>query len=95
MKKNTALSNRLFRIVCIFFSAALLLLSLISRVQIMTVESSCADLEEKITQTEHETEILRVRTENRISLEELEALAVNRLGMHRPGVEQLYFEMLT
>ena len=94
MKRKTALSNRLFRTVSIFFSALLLLMSLLNHVELMTVESTCAALEEKIARTEYETEILRVRSENRISLEELEALAVNQIGMHRPGIEQLYFGML-
>ena len=94
MKYTVAFPNLLFRVVCIFFSAVLLLFTLLNNVKLMAVENFCVELEEKIAQAEYENEILRVRLENRISLNELERIAVNQLGMHRPSPEQLYFDML-
>ena len=94
MIKKSAVSRLLFRAVCIVFSAALLMLTLISNVKLMAAESRCTELEEQIRLAECETEILKVRIENRISLQELEDIAVNQLGMHRPGTDQLYFDML-
>jgi len=94
MKHAAAFPNLLFRAVCISFSAVLLLLTLLSNVKLMAVDSRCRELEEQIKQAECEAEILKVRLENRISLDELERIAVNQLGMHRPSPEQLYFDML-
>ena len=94
MKHWAAFPNLLFRGVCIFFSALRLLLTLRNNVKLMAAEKLCLELERKIAQTEYENEILRVRLENRISLCELERIAVNQLGMHRPSPEQLYFDMI-
>ena len=94
MIKGRSVSNLLFRAVCIFFSMGLMVMTLLSHAKLMEAESMCAELEEKIVLAECETEILKVKIENRISLYELEKIAVNQLGMHRPGTDQLYFGMI-
>ena len=92
IKKNQ--SNNFFRAVCLCFSLVLLMLLINSHVQLMTVDRELLRLEEELAKAENEIEILRVRNENRISLEQLEVLALNGLGMQRPGASQLYFDML-
>ena len=92
IKKNQ--SNNFFRAVCLCFSLVLLMLLINSHVQLMTVDRELLRLEEELAKAEDEIEILRVRNENRISLEQLENLALNSLGMHRPGVGQVYFGIL-
>lgn len=94
MRHRYSVSKLLFRAVCIFFSALMLMLTLIYNAKLMAAESRCMELEKQIAFAEHERDILKVRIENRISLYELENIAVNQLGMHRPSAEQLYFGML-
>lgn len=94
MTNKAAVSTLLFRAVSLLFSAILLLLALVSNVKLMAAEIEIEELEKKLETTAKETEILRVRLENRLSLEEIETLALTELGMHRPGAEQLYFDMI-
>ena len=94
MMKGASVSNLLFRAVCIFFSVVLMVMTLLSHAKLMETESICTELEDQIAISEKEKEILQVQIENRISLYELEKIAVNQLGMHRPSTDQLYFGMI-
>lgn len=94
MINKAAVATLLFRAVSVLFSAILLLLALLSNAELMAVEIEISELENKLEATVKETEILRVRLENRLSLKEIETLALTELGMHRPGAEQLYFDMI-
>ena len=94
MTNKAAVSTLLFRAVCLLFSAILLLLALVSNAKLMAAEIEIEELEKSLQAAVKETEILRVRLENRLSLEEIETLALTELGMHRPGAEQLYFDMI-
>ena len=94
MINKAAVSTLLFRAVIILFSVLLLLFALISNAELMAAEIEIEELEKKLETAVKETEILRVRLENRLSLEEIETLALTELDMHRPGAEQLYFDMI-
>lgn len=94
MTNKAAVSTLLFRAVCLLFSAILLLLALVSNAKLMAAEIEIEELEKSLQAAVKETEILRVRLENRLSLIEIETLALTELGMHRPGAEQLYFDMI-
>ena len=91
MRKNHSLADKLFRAVCLSFSALLLLLSLLCNIGIMWTEARIAELCQGIDTAKRDAEILSVRIENRIGLSELEERAAQQLGMHRPGTEQIFF----
>lgn len=94
MINKARLSHYLFRLVCLSFSVLLLILSLMAYAGILSTQNLCHAVEEEIEQLLLETEILKVSLDNRISLYELETVALNELGMQRPGIEQMYFNML-
>ena len=91
MNKRHSVADKLFRAVCLSFSAFLLLLSLLCNIGIMWTEARVAELCRDMELLRCENEILSVRLENRISLSELEQIATQELGMHRPGVGQIIF----
>lgn len=93
MIKSSCFSTVVFRLVCLGFSALLLIMSLQQRARLMELEGSISRLEKEIELEEKETQILKVKLENRISLAELESIALQRLGMHRPTPAQLYFQV--
>ena len=94
MIKSSGFSTVMFRLVCLGFSALLLVMSLQQRARLVELEESISRLEKEIELEEKETQILKVKLENRISLAELESIALQRLGMQRPNSAQLCFEVL-
>lgn len=80
----------LFYAVCLLFSACLLVLSLLSGIQTTAVNDQAAALEKEIAELKTENEILRAAYDSSISLEELEQLAAEKLGMQRCTPEQIY-----
>ena len=91
MSRENKFSFRLFRGVCIVFSVFLLLMSLIAHAELMDVEENILIIESGLEDAQRQAELLRVRFENRISLSELEHIATEVLGMHRPAASQLYY----
>ena len=88
---SRSVASKLFRIVCLSFSAFLLLLCLMCNISLMWTRANIEELHSRISAAERENETLNVRCENRISLSELEKTATERLGMHRPNSEQIFF----
>jgi len=86
-----AVSKRLFRLICFSSSLIMLFMSLLARVQLMDVEQTILDIEKEMELCAEEQELLKLRHENSLSLEEIEKLAVERLGMQRPGARQIYY----
>ena len=91
MRKDRGKKDRLFRFVCIFFSLVMLSASLVCRVGIMGLETKNKELESAIVAAGKQADIYKVRLENRLSLSELERIATEEFGMHRPTPEQLIF----
>ena len=91
MRQAHSIGDKFFRAVCLSFSVLLLLISLICNVAIMWTEAHIEELHRSINDASRENQLLRVQSENRISLSELEKLATEKLNMHRPGSEQLIF----
>lgn len=89
MRYKRSVADKLFRAVCLGFSAFLLLMSLICNVGIMWTQARIDELQSGMDLARRESEILSVRFENRISLSELEERATKELGMHRPGAGQI------
>ena len=91
MRRKSCTADKLFRAVCLSFSAFLLLLSLLCNIGIMWTETRIEELCNDVQQLRRENEVLSVRLENRISLSALEEHATQELGMHRPTAEQIIF----
>ena len=77
----------LFRAVCLCAAALLLVISLLCSIRVTAVNDRAARLERENTALEAEIAVLAARAESRLSLEELERYAVEKLGMQRlsPG----------
>lgn len=82
-------SRLLFRAVCLSFSALLVLLSLLCGIRTTAVNDRAAQLKKEISALESENEILRAEYDSILSLEELERLAIEELGMQRCTPEQI------
>ena len=77
----------LFRAVCLCAAALLLVISLLCSIRVTAVNDKAARLERENAALEAEIAVLAARAESRLSLEELERYAVEKLGMQRlsPG----------
>ena len=77
----------LFRAVCLCAAALLLVISLLCSIRVTAVNDRAARLERENAALEEEIAVLAARAESRLSLEELERYAVEKLGMQRlsPG----------
>ena len=77
----------LFRAVCLCAAALLLVISLLCSIRVSAVNDRAAGLERENAALEAEIAVLAARAESRLSLEELERYAVEKLGMQRlsPG----------
>ena len=89
MKTGERLSALLFRVVCLGFAAALLVLALFSQIRLVRSESRIEALQRAIADAKNESVLLRVKTDSALSLEELERRAVQELGMRRPEPGQI------
>ena len=75
-----------FGVLCVGFSALLLLLSLLGAVRLTRLNDEAAALERELLALEEENAYTRAVCESSISLEELEQRAIRELGMqHRRG----------
>ena len=89
MRGERRLSDLLFRVVCVLFSAALLVLALFSQIRTVRAETRIEALEKALADAENEKILLQIKTDSALSLEELERRAVTELGMRRPEPGQL------
>ena len=88
MKK---LSGTLFILICLCFSAVLLVLSMVGSAELAAVSERVGTLEKEISALAEENRILTAEAENRLGLETIETLASERLGMRRPSPEQIIY----
>ena len=89
MREGPTTSALLFRVVCIVFSAALLVLALFSQIRTVRAETRIEELEKALANAENERVLLQIKTDSALSLGELERRAVEELGMRRPEPGQL------
>lgn len=80
----------LFRAIGFCFSAALMVLSLLTSIKLAAVNETAAQLERAVEQLKEENEIRRAAYENSVSLEEIERYAVEELGMQRCAPNQVF-----
>ena len=89
MKNGEGLAALLFRVVCLGFSALLLVLALFNQIQTVRTESRIEALHTAITEAENENTRLKIRAESALSLDALERVATQRFGMRRPEPGQI------
>ena len=86
MKRVSALA---FRVICLGFSALLLVMTLFTHIRLVRTQSRIAELEAAITRAENEQIQLQIKTASALDLSELERRAVQELGMRRPEPGQI------
>lgn len=84
--------HNVFITVILIFSAAALLLTLLSFAKLAALDDMTETLNNEISELKKENALLRAYTENSMTLEELEEYAENVLGMQRPQPEQVESE---
>ena len=86
MKRVSALA---FRVICLGFSALLLVMTLFTHIRLVRTQSRIGELEEAITRAENEQIQLQIKTASALNLSELERRATQELGMRRPEPGQI------
>ena len=86
MKRASTLA---FRVICLGFSALLLVMTLFTHIRLVRTQSRIAELEAAITRAENEQIQLQIKTASALDLSELERRAVQELGMRRPEPGQI------
>lgn len=84
-------SAALFLVVIFGFSAVLLVLSLLASVKLAALDDTAARLEKEQQTLYNENRALAAKYEQSISLDEVERIAVEELGMCRPSAEQIEY----
>ena len=89
MRRAESLAALLFRVVCLGFSALLLVLTLFCQIRLVRAEKEISDLNKAIADAGNERVLLSIRAETAMRLDELERRAVQELGMRRPEPGQI------
>ncbi len=88
------LNESLFRAICLSFSAALLILFLLTTIDAAAERDRRGKLAREVQELTEENARLRVRVEKSLSPERIERYARERLGMQPAGPAQIvYLEM--
>lgn len=88
MKK---LQECLFQAICLCFSAALLVLTLLCSIRLAAVSDQTLRMQREADRLRDENAILRSRYEQSVSLEEIERYASRVLGMQRCSAGQIVY----
>lgn len=91
MKKRQRRADALFRAVALLFSAAMLVLSLLTAARTAAVNDRAAALEKEIAALKTDNEILLARCVSSVDLETLERYALQELGMQPCRSEQIVY----
>lgn len=86
MKRVSALA---FRVICLGFSALLLVMTLFTHIRLVRTQSRISELEEAIMRAENEHIQLLIKTASALDLSELERRATQELGMRHPEPGQI------
>ena len=85
------LNESLFKAICLCFSACVLVLSLLTRIDAAAQREQQERLRREIQSLSAENAALRTRVEAELSLEEIERYARERLGMQPCGPGQIVY----
>lgn len=91
MSYTKQLNETLFRAVGLCFSALLIVLTLLTNIKTAAVNDEAVGLRRESEALKAENELLSAEYDNSMSLEELEAYAVEELGMQRCGPNQIFY----
>lgn len=72
-------------------AAALLIFSLLARIQLTAASDECVALESSLTELQDQQSKLLIAYESSINLPEVEDYAMNALGMQKPRSDQVYY----
>ena len=89
MKTGSGLSALLFRVICIGFSALLLVLTLLGQIRLVAAEGRIETLQSELRQAEDTNTILKIKLAAGLTPEKLERIAVRELGMQHPEPGQI------
>ena len=89
MRNGEKLSERLFRLVCLSFSALLLVLGLFRQIRLVRLEEEIDRLESALRAARDEGKHLTILLESSPTLAELEETALTKLGMQHPTQGQI------
>lgn len=90
MRTGGQIGERLFRLVCLSFSGLLLVLALFWQIRLVRTEARITALETAIAEAEDENARLIIREESSLTLETLERVAVQELGLQHPVEGQIF-----
>lgn len=82
-------SELAFRMICLGFSALLLVLTLFTHIHLVRTQSRITELETNLARAENEQITLQIQTASVLNLQELERRAVQELGMRHPEPGQI------
>ena len=86
--REEKLADRLFRLIVLGFSAALLVAALFTQICLIRTQSRMEELQKALTRAENERVMLNIRQNAALSLEVLERRALE-MGMRRPEAGQI------
>ena len=89
MKTGERLSALLFRAICLGFSTLLLVLTLLWQIRLTALHSELRTLERELREAEDQKVYVQMRQSAQLTLEELERIALQELGMQRPEPGQI------
>ena len=81
----------MFQAICLCFSAALLVLTLLCSIRLAAVSDQTLRMQREADRLRDENAILRSRYEQSVSLEEIERYASRVLGMQRCSAGQIVY----
>ncbi len=89
MRARGSYTERLFRLVCLSFSGLLLVLTLFWQIRLARTQARIEALEAAIEAAQDEGVKLTIREERLSTLEMLERVAVQELGLQHPAEGQI------
>lgn len=89
MNREKTLAASAFRLICLGFSALLLVMTLFTHIQLVRAQAAIGELENEMTRAENERIFLQIQSASALNLEELERRAVQELGMRHPEPGQI------
>lgn len=81
----------LFRIICLSFSALLLVMSLWQQIRLTSCEKEIESLQQSVSVERDRQVQLELRLSTQLTLDELESYAVQVLGMQHPAPDQIVY----
>ena len=89
MRRGEGLAALLFRVVCLGFSTVFLILALFCQIRCVRAESRIEALTDALARAEDAHTRLLIRAGSTLSLENLERIATQQLGMRHPEPGQI------